>query len=502
MKAWRGVPVLVSVLVGSLGGVGCGPAFESSDERGIERVASARASVDAAPEEADAEVTARRACGTDPVGPPGSKPEWLARGDGRLLFSAEAVGQGRELWSSPGRSGCAGVVKDIRPGTMGSVPRFLTPLEPWVLFVADDGQHGPELWRTDGTEAGTVMVKDLLPGERGSAPRALTRVGDWLYFTAEDFEHGLELWRTDGTESGTRLVHEFVPGPGSLQLVSLTAWGKRLALVSYSPEAAVLWVVEANGQARVLYQSAVGVLLSLTASERRLFFLRDTGMDIAELWVTSERPGSATRVRDFTGEFPSYLTAMNGSVFFLAGADGYFGEQGDTLHGGELWRSDGTVSGTRLVRDIWPGPKGSLPSHLVVMDGVLYFAADDGWRGRELWRSDGTLLGTWMVWDLQWGPEGSEPEQLVAENGWLFFSAKTALHGREAWSSDGWLWRTRRLTDIAPGTSSSDPRSFVRSGSEVFFLAGEAPADEALWAVPLRPAWPCATGAAADARGC
>ncbi|MCP3165673.1 ELWxxDGT repeat protein [Myxococcus qinghaiensis] len=499
MKAWRGVPVLVSVLVGSLIGVGCGPAAEVG---GDEVVASVQSSVDATPGNADAEVKARRACGPDRVGPPGSKPEWLTRGAGRLFFSAEAEGLGRELWSSRGRAGCASVVKDLRPGVMGSVPRFLTPLASWVLFVADDGEHGPELWRTDGTAAGTVMVKDVLPGERGSAPGSLTRVGDLVYFTATDFAHGQELWRTDGTAAGTRLVHEFAPGPASLLLTSLTAWGDQLALVTYSAEAAVLWSVDSKGQARVLYQSTVGVLSSLTASGRRLFFLRDVGTDIAELWVASERQGSATRVRDFTGEFPSSFAAMDGQVFFMAGADGVFGEQGDTRHGGELWRSDGTAVGTRVVRDIWPGPKGSLPSDLVVMDGVLYFAAEDGWRGRELWRSDGTLLGTWMVWDLQWGEQGSEPEQLVAEDGSLFFSAKTVLHGREAWASDGWLWNTRRLTDIAPGTSSSDPHSFVRLGSELFFLANETVAEEALWVAPLRPFVPCLDGAASDGRGC
>ncbi|WP_338865034.1 ELWxxDGT repeat protein [Myxococcus stipitatus] len=500
MKAWRGIPMLVSVVLGGFMGMGCGA---SSGERDMGVVGGEAAMTLETQGPVPVEPpTARRECGPDRVGPPGSKPEWLARGDRRLFFSAEGEGQGRELWSSPGNAECADVVKDIRPGPMGSVPRFLTPVGKWVLFVADDGLHGPELWRTDGTAAGTVMVKDVWKGERGSAPRALTRVGNWLYFIAEDFEHGQELWRTDGTDEGTRLMHEFQPGTASHQLTGLTAWGDRLALVAYSDDAAVLWSVDSDGVARAHYRSSVGVFFSLTAAGRRLFFLRDAGTSVAELWVTTDRPGSAMKVRDFSGEIPSYLTAMNGMLFFVAGSDGYFGEKGDTRHGGELWRSDGTTVGTRLVRDIWPGPKGSLPSSLVVMDGVLYFAAEDGWRGRELWRSDGSALGTWMVWDIEWGAKGSDPEHLVAENDWLFFSATTSGFGREVWTSDGWLWRTRRLTDIAPGTSSSDPRSFVRAGNEVFFLAGDVPMNEALWAVPFRPAWPCAQQGARDAQGC
>ncbi|MCK8500571.1 ELWxxDGT repeat protein [Myxococcus fulvus] len=479
MKAWRGIPVLVSVLWGGLLAVGCGPAVDGVDAEGEAAVESARADV----------VAAGRACTSERVMPSGTKPEWLVRGVDRLFFSADSEGQGRELWSSPGGGGCAGLVKDLRAGAQGSVPRYLTALGRWVLFAADDGLQGPELWRTDGTEAGTVRVLDVWPGERGSAPRALTRVGTHVYFLAEAPGNGQELWRTDGTASGTRRVHAFVPGSDVLQL---TAWGERLALVSYDAEAAVLWVVEPGGETREVFRSAVGVFDSLTAVERRLFFVRDTGEGVVELWVVSGRQPVATKVRDFSGGAPSELTALGGQVFFHAGSDGNYGELGDTRHGGELWRSDGTTLGTRMVRDIWPGPKGSLPSDLVAMDGVLYFAAEDGWRGRELWRSDGTALGTWMVWDLQWGPESSEPRQLVAQDGWLFFSATTAAHGREAWKSDGWLWNTRQLTDIAPGASSSNPRSFVRSGRDVFFLANEAAVGEALWVLPLHGAWPCA----------
>ena len=40
------------------------------------------------------------------------------------------------------------------------------------------------------------------------------------------------------------------------------------------------------------------------------------------------------------------------------------------------------------------------PQRTVVMGGILYFLADDGIHDWELWRSDGTLSGTYIVKDL------------------------------------------------------------------------------------------------------
>ena len=59
-------------------------------------------------------------------------------------------------------------------------------------------------------------------------------------------------------------------------------------------------------------------------------------------------------------------------------------------HGFELWKSDGTSGGTVMVKDIDPGATGSIPSYLTNVNGTLFFAANDGTHGYELWKSDGT----------------------------------------------------------------------------------------------------------------
>ena len=68
------------------------------------------------------------------------------------------------------------------------------------------------------------------------------------------------------------------------------------------------------------------------------------------------------------------------------------------LTGTELWKSDGTESGTVLVEDINPGGS-SFPQYLTNVAGTLFFFANDGNSGQELWKSDGTATGTVLVKD-------------------------------------------------------------------------------------------------------
>lgn len=86
---------------------------------------------------------------------------------------------------------------------------------------------------------------------------------------------------------------------------------------------------------------------------------------------------------------PTSLTNVNGSLFFAA----------DGGHGRELWKSDGSESGTVLVREIRDGVGGSSPASLTDLNGTLFFAANNGVDGNTLWMSDGTESGTLPVRD-------------------------------------------------------------------------------------------------------
>ena len=130
---------------------------------------------------------------------------------------------------------------------------------------------------------------------------------------------------------------------------------------------------------------------------------------------------------------PFELTNVNGTLFFQA--NGGWAPSGSPTAG--LWKSDGTANGTVLVKDIRPGGASS-PRELTVLNGTVFFTADDGVHGLELWKSDGSEAGTVLVKDIMLGGETSNARSLTNVNGTLLFAADDGTPGgRKLWKSDG-----------------------------------------------------------------
>ncbi|MDH4203176.1 MAG: hypothetical protein OEV87_09820 [Phycisphaerae bacterium] len=165
---------------------------------------------------------------------------------------------------------------------------------------------------------------------------------------------------------------------------------------------------------------------------------------------------------------------MNGTLYFSAN---------DGVHGQELWKSNGTQSGTVMVKDINPGPKDSNPTHLTEYNGKLYFGADNGTDGHELWCSDGTEAGTFMVKDIYPGSGNSNPLYLTVFNGILWFNANNGINGQELWVSDGTEANTVMIKDIAAGPRYSSPLSFTAANGALFFTADDGINGRELWCV-------------------
>lgn len=166
---------------------------------------------------------------------------------------------------------------------------------------------------------------------------------------------------------------------------------------------------------------------------------------------------------------PGSLTNFNGTLYFSAS------DMNSPFFpvGNEVFKTDGTPTGTVLLKDIGQMASGN-PTNLTVFNGSLYFVVNDNMHGYELWKSDGTSGGTVMVKDINTTePGGSHPSNLTVVGNTLFFSASdgAANHGTELWKTDGTEAGTVMVKDIWGGTTSSDPSSFFNFNGVLYFSA-------------------------------
>lgn len=156
----------------------------------------------------------------------------------------------------------------------------------------------------------------------------------------------------------------------------------------------------------------------------------------------------------------------------------------DGVHGAELWRSDGTEAGTRMVADLCSGICSSNPTDLTVAGGVLYFLANDGFHGPALWKSDGTEEGTAPIKGLELRTD----LQLTVAGNLLFFAAATEDTGTELWRTDGTPAGTIPLGDLYAGTGGSNPILLGAVGATCFFSAVDLSHGRELWKSDGTPA--------------
>jgi len=147
----------------------------------------------------------------------------------------------------------------------------------------------------------------------------------------------------------------------------------------------------------------------------------------------------AQNVMSITKDEKPLVVAANNLIYFTATS---------AAAGEELWVSDGTPAGTRMVKDIVPGAESSDPKWLTVVGDKVFFSANTPEYGAELWVTDGTDEGTYMVKDIYDVEDGvgSAPQALTNFYGKLLFFAmdeeSEALPVRDATVPEKWLYIT------------------------------------------------------------
>lgn len=338
-----------------------------------------------------------------------------------------------------------------------------TDFEPQMLefggrhvYVGMDEAHGTELRSVNASGGGSALFADLVPGPSGSSPKWLAEHGGAIYAWGLPPEQALILegvrwlYVADGTSAGSGAVVD-ASSPG-MPLGFTPEHAPRFL----STDKVVVRGKAANGDAHVyaidLLARTVERLSTAPTSVSGVSFPREIQVEASgsfavyfaavggapTLMRTDGTAAGTTVLRTFesaTGTFfplqswrdSRGLLEWNGHIYF----PGYAAPDGLGL-----WRTDGTASGTSLVRAF--NDYQDQAKHLDLDRGATFaggFVLHQVSQGdflnpdqyfHDIWRSDGTAAGTTRVTGLftsnHWG-------RYVEFAGNLYFHYEGALRG-------------------------------------------------------------------------
>ena len=290
------------------------------------------------------------------------------------------------IWSCNTSTGEATEILNAGSSTQDASIDKLSVIDDELLIFSyyNEASNTYELWKSDGSENGTSMLSEI-----EYIQESTTYNGNYVFIINKNSNY--ELWKSDGTVAGTQLVK------------TLTSGG----LNHYSSN-----FVEIND---ILY-----------------FVITTSDTNDSVLWQSNlTEPGT--------------IAVANSSIFsntteLYVHTDNYIYFSGyNATTGAELWKTDGTLANTTMVKNIRSGTNPSSPSNFTSLGDILIFSAY-GSSGREPYRSDGTDAGTYIIDDLfsyDFGDISSNPSELIAFNDNVYFNAKNNENSDRLYKTDG-----------------------------------------------------------------
>ena len=380
--------------------------------------------------------------------------EFIPAGD-RLLFSTVSYYNNDDegiLWVT---DGTASGTRALSSSACPFPCRSIVPLATWhglaLLKVSFGDDFAPQtrLWRSDGTAAGTFPLTDkLVNGDFEALLRVVSPSSGSLFYFTGCLPEGCLLWRSDGTRAGTAVLAD-----GEFPTVNPRAfvfWSGKLYFLAGPGNGTGLWSTDGTPEGTlrltdVAEQGKESGLLVATPSH--LFFTAGTSSE--DVWVTDGTPTGARRLADFES-FPCNPLLCNPPPIdgLIPFGDSVFFVEHRPDGGTEIWRSDGTPSGTGPQAELQTGigEIRRVGSRWLLLDDSrsLWTASDDFSHIAPLTGCDGGDCPTVSWFFSTPGPAGS-----------LLFVGADAAHGMELWTTDATSDGTHRLSDACPGACSA-----------------------------------------------
>jgi ELWxxDGT repeat protein len=322
------------------------------------------------------------------------------------------------------------------------------------------------------------LVGEIAVGPASASPAHLADVNGTLFFAATSAATGTELYKSDGAT--VTLVKDINPGAASSSpsfLINVS--GTAFFIANDGTTGFELWKSDGTTagtvQVKDIRPGGSGAFQTdpvdapfFANANGNLFFNAEDGVNGSELWKSDGTMAGTVlvKVTDFRGPGTATDGARN-----IAYANGilYFTTRDDVASVRTLWKSDGTAVGTVEVAEL------SSPAFITAFGGSTYFT--DAAGGRDLYKTDGTTLGTVLVKDM---PGAEIPQNFTVAGGMLFFAADDTS-GWELWKTDGTDPGTSMVKDINPGFADSFPVYSQEFSGQLYFSAFDSANGRELW---------------------
>lgn len=293
--------------------------------------------------------------------------------------------------------------------------------------------RGNTIWVSDGTALGTALLTKTSPV---LSPINLTVVNHLLFFTSG------RLWVSDGTEVGTKIVLSQSSNLILTSPMNLTEFkGKLYCLAFYylNFNESGYAIIESDGTelgTKIVYKigdsnySPAIWLFFLEKTDDKLYFSKDNSVEnrAFDLWATDGTTNGTYKVK--TISYSPYidkvkLVAVNRRLYFQRYVF-------PTIEPTKWWSTDGTEQGTYEIKLANPKAKLDLAS-AQKFNNKLYLNIYTPELGMELWTSDGTTSGTRVVDEVRAGANSSYVNNLMDFEDKLLFGANDGVNGYELW---------------------------------------------------------------------
>jgi ELWxxDGT repeat protein len=387
----------------------------------------------------------------------------------KLFFTAptDSTGTASALWVSDGTGGGTKTIGQIVPALSGTMTTGAAVLANKIYFLVNDNSSPKQqsLYVTDGTATGTSLVSSL---SSSSTWNTLTVCNGKLYFLGIDSTNHYTLWTSNGLSTGTSAVTAIQAIAGTQLFVS----GANLFMACKDQANSSLQAVwksdgTAAGTTQVQggftgYQSLSTLTFTAALPNGSVFFEATSGAN-SGAFITDGTP-TGTRFLSTAPQATTFYYGDHLADWAVIGSTAFF-TGNDAAHGYQLWRTDGTVTGTTVVT-INPNSD-SYPAKIIAANGLAYLSANNGVSGVELWQTDGSAANTRLVADVNTQAASGNAQPVSAINGEIYLNVQNQF-GSQPWISDGTTAGTHMIAVVDP-LGSGGAYAYLPLGNKVFF---------------------------------